>query len=75
MLFQPLVEFIEYLSFKVDESVRSLDGAQNREYHRLARFQQKTKDKAVTVSTLLISFFLHISRCNLVVIYCHSTTP
>uniref|UniRef100_F1L0Z0 Nostrin n=2 Tax=Ascaris TaxID=6251 RepID=F1L0Z0_ASCSU len=50
----PLVEFIEYLSFKVDESVRSLDGAQNREYHRLARFQQKTKDKAGLPQTLLV---------------------
>ncbi|KHN89159.1 Nostrin [Toxocara canis] len=49
----PLSEFIEYLSFKVDESIRSLDGMQNREYHRLGRFQQKTKDKQVMWNSVL----------------------
>ncbi|VDK32935.1 unnamed protein product [Gongylonema pulchrum] len=40
-------EFLEYLIYKIDEALKSIDGAQNRAYHRLLRFQQKLKDKMV----------------------------
>ncbi|VDM53181.1 unnamed protein product [Angiostrongylus costaricensis] len=49
-----LVEFIEYLYYKVNEAIESLDGGQHRGYHRLVRFQQKTKDKAGLLTTVLM---------------------
>lgn len=51
------MEFLEYLIYKINEALKSIDGAQNREYHRLARFQQKLKDKMVKF-TFHISFLL-----------------
>ncbi|KAK6101959.1 hypothetical protein QQG55_6585 [Brugia pahangi] len=47
------VEFLEYLIYKINEAMKSVDGAQNREYHRLARFQQKLKDKLGLAQTVL----------------------
>uniref|UniRef100_A0A915PV77 SH3 domain-containing protein n=1 Tax=Setaria digitata TaxID=48799 RepID=A0A915PV77_9BILA len=47
------VEFLEYLIYKINEALKSIDGGQNREYHRLARFQQKLKDKMGMVQTVL----------------------
>ncbi|VBB34100.1 unnamed protein product, partial [Acanthocheilonema viteae] len=47
------VEFLEYLIYKINEALKSIDGAQNREYHRLARFQQKLKDKMGLAQTVL----------------------
>ncbi|KAE9417448.1 hypothetical protein Angca_006861, partial [Angiostrongylus cantonensis] len=49
-----LVEFIEYLYYKVNEAIESLDGGQHRGCHRLVRFQQKTKDKAGLTTTVLV---------------------
>ncbi|KAJ1348819.1 hypothetical protein KIN20_004214 [Parelaphostrongylus tenuis] len=49
-----LVEFIEYLYYKVNDAINSLDGCQHRGYHRLVRFQQKTKDKAGLLTTVLV---------------------
>ncbi|KJH45212.1 hypothetical protein DICVIV_08753 [Dictyocaulus viviparus] len=46
-----LVEFIEYLYYKINDAINSLDGGQRRGYHRLVRFQQKTKDKAPTAKS------------------------
>ncbi|VDL71304.1 unnamed protein product [Nippostrongylus brasiliensis] len=43
---ETLVEFLEYLFYKVNDAINSLDGGQHRGYHRLVRFQHKTKDKA-----------------------------
>ncbi|VDM69627.1 unnamed protein product [Strongylus vulgaris] len=48
-----LVEFIEYLYYKVNDAINSLDGGQHRGYHRLVRFQHKTKDKAGLPTTVL----------------------
>ncbi|VDP19301.1 unnamed protein product [Heligmosomoides polygyrus] len=48
-----LVEFIEYLFYKVNDAINSLDGGQHRGYHRLVRFQHKTKDKAGLPATVL----------------------
>ncbi|CAI4230667.1 unnamed protein product [Auanema sp. JU1783] len=53
-----LVEFIEYLQYKVNEALGSLDGGQIRGSHRLSRFQQKLKDKSgipLTVLTMPLS--------------------
>ncbi|MCP9258272.1 hypothetical protein DINM_002776 [Dirofilaria immitis] len=47
------IEFLEYLIYKMNESLKSIDGTQNREYHRLARFQQKLKDKMGLTQTVL----------------------
>ncbi|VDK87209.1 unnamed protein product [Onchocerca ochengi] len=47
------IEFLEYLIYKINEALKSIDGAQNREYHRLARFQQKFKDKIGLTQTVL----------------------
>lgn len=47
------IEFLEYLIYKVGESLKSIDGTQNREYHRLARFQQKLQDKVGLTQTIL----------------------
>uniref|UniRef100_A0A0R3S5W1 SH3 domain-containing protein n=1 Tax=Elaeophora elaphi TaxID=1147741 RepID=A0A0R3S5W1_9BILA len=46
-------EFLEYLIYKINGALKSIDGAQNREYHRLARFQQKLKDKMGLAQTVL----------------------
>ncbi|PIO74406.1 SH3 domain protein [Teladorsagia circumcincta] len=48
-----LVEFLEYLFYKVNDAINSLDGGQHRGYHRLVRFQHKTKDKAGLPTTVL----------------------
>ncbi|VDD87210.1 unnamed protein product [Enterobius vermicularis] len=47
------LQFLEYLAFKVDESLKSIDGTQNRAYHRLAAYQQRTKDKMGLPQTIL----------------------
>uniref|UniRef100_A0A158R4J4 SH3 domain-containing protein n=1 Tax=Syphacia muris TaxID=451379 RepID=A0A158R4J4_9BILA len=46
-------EFLEYLAFKVDESLKSIDGAQNQVHHRLSAYQQRTKDKMGLPQTIL----------------------
>ncbi|PAV65496.1 hypothetical protein WR25_24048 [Diploscapter pachys] len=48
-----LVEFIEYLFYKVNDAINSLDGGQNKGYHRLSRFQHKLKDKFGLPMTIL----------------------
>lgn len=50
--FQTLVEFIEYLFYKVNDAINSLDGGQHKGYHRLSRFQHKLKDKFVRIDNL-----------------------
>ncbi|EJD75344.1 hypothetical protein LOAG_17488 [Loa loa] len=47
------VEFLEFLIYKINEALKNIDGEQNREYHRLARFQQKLKDKMGLAQTIL----------------------
>ncbi|VDO44175.1 unnamed protein product, partial [Haemonchus placei] len=48
-----LVEFLEYLFYKINDAINALDGGQHRGYHRLVRFQHKTKDKAGLPTTVL----------------------
>ncbi|MFH4975667.1 hypothetical protein AB6A40_002376 [Gnathostoma spinigerum] len=48
-----MAEFIEYLSFKIKEAIRTIDGTQNRIPNRLAVYQQKTKDKFGLPETVL----------------------
>lgn len=45
--FQNLVEFIEYLFYKVNEALNSMDSLPSRGHHRLARFQHRIRDKYV----------------------------
>uniref|UniRef100_A0A8R1IHY6 Uncharacterized protein n=2 Tax=Caenorhabditis japonica TaxID=281687 RepID=A0A8R1IHY6_CAEJA len=48
-----VLEFIEYLYYKVNDSINIVDGGQNRGFHRLARFQHKIKDKSGLPMTIL----------------------
>ncbi|PAV59501.1 hypothetical protein WR25_16307 [Diploscapter pachys] len=53
-----LVEFIEYLFYKINDAINSLDGGQHKGYHRLSRFQHKLKDKfglSMTILTIPIT--------------------
>ncbi|KAF1760581.1 hypothetical protein GCK72_008830 [Caenorhabditis remanei] len=48
-----VLEFIEYLYYKINDSINIVDGGQNRGFHRLARFQHKIKDKSGLAMTIL----------------------
>ncbi|CAI2348770.1 unnamed protein product [Caenorhabditis sp. 36 PRJEB53466] len=48
-----VLEFIEYLYYKVNDSINIVDGGHNRGFHRLARFQHKIKDKSGLPMTIL----------------------
>ncbi|CAJ0579053.1 unnamed protein product, partial [Mesorhabditis spiculigera] len=49
------VEFLEFLYYKINESVNSAEGGASRGYHRLATYMQKSKDKqGLTNSSLII---------------------
>ncbi|CAD6187999.1 unnamed protein product [Caenorhabditis auriculariae] len=47
------LEFIEYLYYKINDAINSVDGGQHRGFHRLARFQHKLKDKSGLPMTIL----------------------
>ncbi|CAB3403681.1 unnamed protein product [Caenorhabditis bovis] len=48
-----VLEYIEYLYYKINDSINIIDGGRNRGYHRLSRFQHKLKDKSGLPMTLL----------------------
>lgn len=48
-----VLEFIEYLYYKLNDSINIVDGGQNRGFHRLSRFQHKIKDKSGLPMTIL----------------------
>ncbi|CAO4371164.1 unnamed protein product [Caenorhabditis nigoni] len=48
-----VLEFMEYLYYKINDAINIVDGGQNRGFHRLARFQHKIKDKSGLAMTIL----------------------
>ncbi|GMR41820.1 hypothetical protein PMAYCL1PPCAC_12015, partial [Pristionchus mayeri] len=48
-----LVEYVEYLYFKVGESISSLEGRSSTGIHRLSRFSHRVKDKQGLPQTIL----------------------
>lgn len=48
------MEFLEYSIYKINEALKSINGSQNREYHRLARFQHEIKNKTVSLNAIFL---------------------
>ncbi|EGT45840.1 hypothetical protein CAEBREN_06523 [Caenorhabditis brenneri] len=48
-----VLEFMEYLYYKINDAINIVDGGQNRGFHRLSRFQHKIKDKSGLAMTIL----------------------